>query len=111
LIYKGETMKELEQYIDSNDRLIITNRTEDGLSIRWRMNKIGFYLYVTKKGEERYKCCGKIFAVGETFEAELLSISKKECSEKDIIMLLGEMIDSSIEIMEFLKNKKDYLSF
>jgi hypothetical protein len=104
-------MKELEQYIDSNDRLLITSRTEDGLSIRWRMNKIGFYLYVTKKGEERYKCYGEIFAVGETFEARLLSISKKECSEKDIIMLLGEMIDSSIEIMEFLKNKKDYLSF
>lgn len=75
------------------------------------MNKIGFYLYVTKKGEERYKWYGEIFTVGETFEARLLSISKKECSEKDIIMLLGEMIDSSIEIMEFLKNKKDYLSF
>ena len=75
------------------------------------MNKIGFYLYVAKKGEERCKCYGEIFVVGETFKARLLSISKKECSEKDIIMLLGEMIDSSIEIMEFLKNKKDYLSF
>lgn len=52
-------MKEIIDYINANDKLTVSKPLPHVTTVRWKMNKVSFYLHITKE-EGYYRCSGKI---------------------------------------------------
>lgn len=103
-------MEELLEYINSNDKLTVSKPLPHVTTVRWKMNKVSFYLHITKE-DGCYRCGGStIVTQNGTDSVEVIRVSKLVYSEKDVINLLLEMISSSLDLREFIKNKSDYLN-
>ena len=60
----------------------------------------------------QYKCGGAIVLKRNGMDrVEVINVSKLLYSEKEVINLLLEMISSSLDLREFIKNKTDYLNY
>ena len=87
--------------------LSITVNTKNNLRMwGYGLDDIGFFLNISKESNDMYKCSGAIL-IGYDSETELISISKVLSSEKEIINLIEEMSNTSTDIWEFIKNKRD----
>lgn len=103
-------MGELLEYINSNDKLTVSKPLPHVTTVRWKMNKVSFYLHITKE-EGYYRCGGStIVTQNGTDSVEVIRVSKLVDSEKDVINLIEDMISSSMELKEFINNKWDYLN-
>lgn len=49
-------MKEILEFINGNDKLTVSKPLPHVTTVRWKMNKVSFYLHITK--EEGYYRCG-----------------------------------------------------
>ena len=100
-------MKELINFINGNKYLSITVNTTNRLRMwGYGLDEVGFFLDIDKDSNDKYKCSGAIL-IGYDFETELISISKILNSEKEVINLIEEMSNTSTDIWEFIKNKRD----
>lgn len=103
-------MGELLEYINSNDKLTVSKPPPHVTTVRWKMNKVSFYLHITKE-EGCYRCGGStIVTQNGTDSVEVIRASKLVCREKEVINLIEDMISSSMELKEFINNKWDYLN-
>ena len=103
-------MGELLEYINSNDKLTVSKPLSHVTTVRWKMNKVSFYLHITKE-DGSYRCGGStIVTQNGTDSVEVIRVSKLVYSEKDVINLIEDMISSSMELKEFINNKWDYLN-
>lgn len=104
-------MKELINFISGNKYLSVTVNTKNNLRMwGYGLDEIRFFLDINKEGNDKYKCSGAIL-IGYDFETELINISKVLNSEKEIINLIEEMSNTSTDIWEFIKNKRDYFNY
>lgn len=103
-------MGELLEYINSNDKLTVSKPLPYVTTVRWKMNKVSFYLHITKE-EGCYRCGGlTIVTQNGTDSVEVIRVSKLVYREKDVINLIEDMISSIEELKEFINNKWDYLN-
>ena len=103
-------MKEIIDYINTNDKLTVSKPLPHVTTVRWKMNKVSFYLHITKE-EGCYRCGGStIVTQNGTDSVEVIRVSKLVYSEKEVINLIEDMISSSMELKEFINNKWDYLN-
>lgn len=62
-------------------------------------------------GSELYECYGTISYQGyDTNPTDIIGIRKFAKTEKEVINLLKNMISSSLDLREFIRNKKEYLN-
>lgn len=107
--------KETVDYIDKNTELIVKVRDKDMSSIAL-VGKIGELTYINlnvELGDRRmYECNGYISYQGyDANPTNILAIRKFTKSEKEVINLIMNMISSSLDLREFIKNKSDYLNY
>ena len=104
-------MKEIIDYINANDKLTVSEPLPHVTTVKWKMNKVSFYLHITKE-EGCYRCGGStIVTQNGTDNVEVIRVSKLVYSEKEVINLIEDMISSSLDLREFIKNKTDYLNY
>lgn len=100
-------MKELINFINGNKNLSITVNTKNRLRMwGYGLDEIDFFLDINKESTDKYRCSGAIL-IGYDFETELINISKVMSNEKEIINLIEEMSNTSLDIWEFIKNKRE----
>lgn len=103
-------MKEILDYINSNDKLTVSKPLPHVTTVRWKMNKVSFYLHITKE-EGCYRCGGStIVTQNGTDSVEVIRVSKLVYSEKDVINLIEDMIKTSTDILKFIKSKRNYFN-
>ena len=103
-------MGELLEYINSNDKLTVSKPLPHVTTVRWKMNKVSFYLHITKE-EGCYRCGGStIVTQNGTDSVELIRVSKLVYSEKEVINLIEDMIKTSTDILKFIKSKRNYFN-
>lgn len=103
-------MGELLEYINSNDKLTVSKPLPHVTTVRWKMNKVSFYLHITKE-EGCYRCGGStIVTQNGTDSVEVIRVSKLVDSEKDVINLIEDMIKTSTDILKFIKSKRKYFN-
>ena len=103
-------MGELLEYINSNDKLTVSKPLPHVTTVRWKMNKVSFYLHITKE-DGCYRCGGStIVTQNGTDSVEVIRVSKLVYSEKDVINLIEDMIKTSTDILKFIKGKRNYFN-
>ena len=103
-------MGELLEYINSNDKLTVSKPLPHVTTVRWKMNKVSFYLHITKE-EGCYRCGGStIVTQNGTDSVEVIRVSKLVYSEKEVINLIEDMIKTSTDILKFIKSKRNYFN-
>lgn len=101
-------MKEIVEYLDSKG-IVISNQTHNLLTLKWEKNGVGFYLSIYVKGPCYYRCYGKIhikdYCKGETLESTIWNIVD---SEKEVISLLEELLDTLTGMEKYMIGKAVY---
>lgn len=105
-------MKEILEYINSNDKLTVSKPLLHVTTVRWGINKmVSFYLHISEEEIGHYRCGGAIVTERNgTDKVELINVSKVLYDEKEVINLLEEMIETSVELLNFIQNKGDHLN-
>lgn len=98
------------EYINSNDKLTVSKPLPHVTTVRWKMNKVGFYLHITKE-EGCYRCGGStIVTQNGTDSVEVIRVSKLVYNEEEVINLIEDMIKTSTDILKFIKSKRNYFN-
>ena len=101
-------MKEIVEYLDSKG-IVISNKTPNLLILKWEKNGTGFLLSIYKKDTGKYRCYGKIhikdYCKGETLESTIWNIVD---SEKEVISLLEELLDTLTGMEKYMIGKAVY---
>ena len=102
-------MEELINWLNTNKDIIISDQTNNSIILTWKWNGAGFHLctYNTRTG--KYRCYGKIhikdYCKGETLESMIWNIVD---SEKEVISLLEELLDTLTGMEKYMIGKAVY---
>lgn len=104
-------LETLEKHLKEHTGMTV-ELNDFGLVIESSLGKFKSSLTVTELSDgSAYRCMGSIYLKDDWYGVELVEVSKTLKSEKEIINLLLEMISSSLDLREFIKNKTDYLNY
>lgn len=106
-------MKEILEFINGNDELTVSDNIHGIKTVKWEIGiMVSFYLHISNEETGQYKCGGAIILKRNGMDrVEVINVSKLLHSEKEVINLIMDMISSSLDLREFIKNKTDYLNY
>lgn len=104
-------MKELLEYINRNDEFTVSKPLPHVTTIKWGDGWVRFYLHISKEESGYYRCIGAIVITRDDISVEVVNVYKNLHSEKEIINLLEEMISSSLDLKNFMRDKHDILNW
>ena len=104
-------MKELVNFIENNKSMTITSLDEREVTVKWELENVGFCLYINKDVVDKYVFHGKLYLKRFTGETDETSVWNTLDSEKEMINLLEEMISSSLDLKNFMRDKHDILNW
>lgn len=102
-------MKELINYLDTNKDIVISNQTNDSITLKWMWDGAGFHLGIYRMRANKYRCSGKTYVKdyckGETVESTVWRIVD---SEREMIEILDKLINSLTGMQKYLIGKRVY---
>lgn len=100
----------LKTYIEEKGSQITTKVYNNELTVNWRVDDIGFHLYIDKEESSKYKCIGEIFVVCEVLETRIVDVIKLTNNEEDVSTLIDAMIKSANFIKNIIKHEERKLN-
>lgn len=97
-------MKELLEYINRNDEFTVSKPLPHVTTIKWGDGWVRFYLHISKEESGYYRCIGAIVITRDDISVEVVNVYKNLHSEK-------EMISSSLDLKNFMRDKHDILNW
>ena len=106
------SVKELSEYIHANNKFTVYKPLPHVRTIKLATNWVSFYLNISKEELCPYRCIGAIVITRHNIDrVEVINVSKQLNNEKEVINLLEDMISTSTDLKEFIKNKSDYFNY